>query len=442
MSLADIRRPAGEDFVALVADALPDELPAAVALRHRLHRDPRPSGFEDDTADEVCAAIAAPLDGIDPGLAEPDTSWPDSVELTEAWPEPVPGTAGLEPRRVAGTGRLLRLGPARGPSVALRAELDALPLLEHTGLPYASTSGVMHACGHDLHLAALVAVARAVRRVRRSGQAELPAGVLLVLQPREEAAPSGAADVVADPAFTAHDVRAVIGAHVQPVLPRGRVSARPGPVNASSDELVVTVSGRGGHAAYPHLTDDPVLALSATVVALHHLVSRRVNPLDSAVLAIGKVAAGTANNVVPPVAKAFGTLRALDPADRVRLREAARQVVEHTAASYGCTGTLELVENEPALHNDPRLAAAILPALAAYGLRPDETFRSCGSDDFAHFSEVLPAVMMFVGVGEEQSPDGGAPGLHDARFAPPDAVIGEVARAYLAGLSAALRLLP
>ena len=387
-------------MIAELAALVAAELPTAVALRHRLHADPRVSGQEDDTAEAVSAAIGLPTPA----------------------------------QRVAGTGRLLRLGPAGGPSVALRAELDGLPVLEQTGLPFASSSGVMHACGHDLHCAALVAVARAARRL----EGTLPCGLLLVLQPREEASPTGAGDVLASPAFVAHDVRAVIGAHVQPVLPRGVVSARPGAVNASCDELTITVSGRGGHAAYPHRADDPVLALSQTVVALHHLVSRRVDPLDSAVLTIGKLDAGTASNVIPPMARAYGTIRALDPADRKRLREAAGEVVAHTAAAYGCTGTLELVENEPVLLNDPRLASAILPALAGLGLDPDEEFRSCGSDDFAHYSEALPSAMLFVGVDEGVP---GAPGLHNSRFAPSDEVIGELANAYLAGLAGALTLL-
>ncbi|HEX4249645.1 MAG TPA: M20 family metallopeptidase [Pseudonocardia sp.] len=387
-------------MIAELAALVAAELPTAVALRHRLHADPRVSGQEDDTAEAVSAAI---------GLPRPA-------------------------ERVAGTGRLLRVGPATGPSVALRAELDGLPVLEQTGLPFAATSGVMHACGHDLHCAALVAVARAARLL----ESELPCGLLLVLQPREEASPTGAGDVLASPAFVAHDVRAVIGAHVQPVLPRGVVSARRGAVNASCDELTITVAGRGGHAAYPHRADDPVLALSQTVVALHHLVSRRVDPLDAAVLTIGRLDAGTASNVIPPVARAYGTIRALDPDDRKRLREAAHEVVTHTAAAYGCTGALELVENEPVLHNDPRLASAILPALVELGLRPDEEFRSCGSDDFAHYSEALPSAMLFVGVDEGVP---GSPGLHNARFAPPDDVLGELAGAYLAGLAGALTLL-
>src|SRR5690349_18726260 len=192
-----------------LARLVADELPAAVELRHRLHAEPRLSGDEEDTAAAVAAAIGGPA------------------------------------QRVAGTGRLLRIGPTTGPSVMLRAELDALPLTEQSRLSWASTSDVMHACGHDVHCAAVVAVARAAVKV------ELPCGLLVVLQPREEHEPSGAADVVEDPLFAAHQPFAAIGVHVQPQLARGVVSATPGPVNASSDILDIRVSGRGGHGGYP-----------------------------------------------------------------------------------------------------------------------------------------------------------------------------------------------
>lgn len=369
------------------------ELPGAIALRHRLHADPRLSGEEDDTAEAVCGAI---------------------------------GVAG---ERVAGTGRLLRLGRTTGPAVVLRAELDGLPLSERTGLVWTSTRGVMHACGHDVHCAALAAVARAAQRV------ELPCGLLIVLQPREERDPSGARDVVVDQAFTAHDVRAVIGVHVQPQLPRGVVGIGSGPVNASCDELEIMVIGQGGHGAYPHHSADPVLALAQIVVALHHLVSRRVDPLAAAVLSVGELHAGTAPNIIPELAQARATLRALDPADRGPLQEAARAVVNHTAAAYGCAGTLTVVAGEPVLVNDPKLTVATARRLPALGLVPQARFRSCGSDDFAFYTEVLPALMLFVGVADGTP---GAPGLHHPRFAPPDEVVGEVARAYLAGLRGAV----
>jgi amidohydrolase len=390
--------------LAVLAERVSAELPAAVALRRRLHADPRMSGQEDDTALAALAALEA--------------------------------GAVVSAQRVADTGRLLRIGPPDGPVVALRAELDGLPIPEATGLPFASTSGVMHACGHDLHLAALVAAARALRH--RHAERPLPCAALAVLQPREEAAPTGAGDVLADPAFQGHDVRAVLGAHVQPVLGRGWVSAAPGPVNASCDELNITIRGRGGHAAYPHRADDPVLALAQTVVALHHLVGRRVDPLHAAVITVGRLDAGTASNVIPSEARAYATLRVLDDADREPLRAEVRRVVECTAAAYGCVGELDVADNEPVLRNDPELVAALGPALEGLGLRHDVGFRSCGSDDFARFAVHGPAVMMFVGVSEGRA---GEPGLHDARFAPPDEVVGELARAYLAGFAAAARVL-
>jgi amidohydrolase len=387
-----------------LAQRVAAEIPAAVALRHRLHADPRLSGREDDTAESALAALA-PADG-------------ERVQ------------------RVAGTGRLLRVGPAEGPAVALRAELDGLPITEATGLDFASPTGVMHACGHDLHLAALVAATRALRG--RHAERPLPCAALAVLQPREEAAPTGAGDVLADPAFRAHDVRAVLGAHVQPVVDRGRVSAAPGPVNAACDELTITVRGRGGHAAYPHRADDPVLALCQTVVALHHLVGRRVDPLHAAVFTVGRVDAGTASNVIPEVARAYATLRVLDEADREPLRAEIRRVVAGTAAAYGCAGEVHTDDNEPVLSNDPALVAALGPALEGLGLRHDVAFRSCGSDDFARYAVAGPAVMMFVGVAEGGV---GEPGLHDARFAPPDELVGELALTYLAGFAAAARVL-
>lgn len=378
-----------------LADLVAAELPAATELRRRLHADPRRSGDEDDTASAVCAAI---------------------------------GVAG---ERVAGTGRLLRLGPATGPAVVLRAELDGLPLHEQTGVEWASTSDVMHACGHDVHCAAVAAVARAVQRVA------LPCGVVVLLQPREESSPVGAVDVLADPAFTFHDVRAMIGAHVQPVLPRGSIGTGVGAVNASADELDVLVTGRGGHGAYPHRSADPVLALAQIVVALHHVVSRRVDPFDAAVLTVGEVHAGTASNIIPTEARARATVRAMSPRDRERLHAAARDVVTHTAAAYGCTGTLTVVEGEPALVNDPALMRACAAHLPGHGAVPAD-FRSCGADDFAYYSEVMPSVMLFVGT-DDGTP--GAPGLHHPAFLPHDEVVGEVARAYLAGLLGAIDLL-
>ncbi|HEV7871357.1 MAG TPA: amidohydrolase [Modestobacter sp.] len=411
MSPADTSVPAlipvGEPDPALAAwfdrlsAAVADELPAAVELRHRLHADPRLSGHEQDTAATVVAAL---------GLGEG--------------------------RPVADTGRLVRVVDGPGRSVALRAELDGLAVDEQTGVPWSSTAGVMHACGHDAHLAGLVAVARAVARVGG------PAPLVLLLQPREERAPSGAADVVTSGVLTEERVDSVVAAHVQPQLAAGVVNATPGPVNAATDEFTITVTGHGGHGGYPHTTLDPVLALSAIVVNLQQLVSRRVDPTVGAVLAVTQLDAGTSFNVVPDTARARGGLRVMREDDRLMLLQALTDVATHTAAAYGCTATVHSESNEPVLANDPELARATVPWLARSGVTVDDAWRSFGADDFSHFCAGHRGLMLFLGVdGGPANGDGRRPGLHSPRFLPADDVVGEVATALLAGYLAGAELL-
>ncbi|QRP44150.1 M20 family metallopeptidase [Amycolatopsis sp. FDAARGOS 1241] len=384
------------DLAARWRAALTDELPAAIELRHRLHADPRASGDEEDTARAVTAAL-----GLGEGM------------------------------RVAKTGRLLELpGEHPGPAVALRAELDALPVAERTGVPWASNSGLMHACGHDVHLAALVAVCRAARRVG------LPRRLVAVLQPREETSPPGALDIVESGALEELGVDTVIGAHVQPRLAHNVVSAAPGPVNASTDEFEVVLHGQGGHAGYPHLVRDPVLALSQLVVSLQQLASRRIDPVHGAVCTVGRIKAGTAANVVPPTATAQGSLRLMRASDRDEALEVLAEIVHSTARAYGCTADLHLSPGEPVLVNDPALAAAAQPWLLDGGADVDVDFRSFGADDFAHYcGSGTRGLMLFVGLGDTA----GARSLHDEVFLPEDAAVGQVAGALLAGYLAALQ---
>ncbi|MBB3674468.1 amidohydrolase [Modestobacter versicolor] len=393
--------PALETWFDRLSAAVAEELPAAVELRHRLHADPRLSGEEQDTADAVVAAL---------GLGEG--------------------------RPVAGTGRLVRVVDGPGRCVALRAELDGLAVDEATGVPWTSTTGVMHACGHDAHLAGLVAVARAVARVGG------PAPLVLLLQPREERSPSGAADVVASGVLTEERVDSVVAAHVQPQLAAGVVNATPGPVNAATDEFTVTVTGHGGHGGYPHTTLDPVLALAAIVVNLQQLVSRRVDPTVGAVLAVTQLDAGASFNVVPDTARARGGLRVMREEDRELLLQALTDVAEHTATAYGCTATVHSESNEPVLANDPEIARATVPWLARGGVTVDDGWRSFGADDFSHFCTGHRGLMLFLGVdGGPETADGRRPGLHSPRFLPGDEVVGEVAAALLAGYLAGAGLL-
>jgi amidohydrolase len=423
--------PGGElaNLAAGLSAGLAGELAGAVLLRHELHAGAELSGSENRTAARVAAALGAADAAV-----------------------------------VAGTGRIVRIGPRDGPSIAIRAELDALPIPEQTGAPWASRTGAMHACGHDVHLAALVALGRAAAAVRPSGgpSAGLPAGLaaampdglaaampdglaaampdglpaalLAVLQPREEATPSGARDIVAGGELAAQRPRAVLAVHLQHQLPAGTVAAPAGTVNAACDDFEIRVDGTGGHAGYPHLVADPVLALCQVVVAVQQIVSRRTDPTHAAVVSVGALEAGRAPNVIPPAAVARGTLRALDQADRAAMHAALREIVAHTCRAHGCRGTVTIDEGEPALVNDEALAAASRPWLRAAGFAVEESFRSCGADDFARYADVAPTLMLFLGTG-------GPLPLHHPEFLPSDDTVGQVAAAMLAGYLGAVSLL-
>jgi amidohydrolase len=378
-------------LTAALRAALRDELEAARSLRRRLHAAPRVSGDEADTTAQVVEAL-----GAGPGL------------------------------EIAGTGRVVLVGtgtPARG-CIALRAELDALPVTETTGVSWAATGDAMHACGHDVHLAATVAACRAIARV------DSPVSVAALLQPREETAPSGARDIVASGLLAELGVRAVVGAHVQPQVDAGRIAVTAGLVNASVDEFEITVHGSGGHAGYPHTVRDPVVALASIVINLQQIAARRIDPVHGAVCVVGGLSAGTATNVVPSTAHAFGSLRLMRTEDRERAAKELVEIVEASAIAYGCRADVRLSDGEPALLNDPALAQAATAVLRAEGYAVVDDFRSFGADDFAHYGERLPALMLFVGV------DGGA-GLHDPRFLPPEDAVDMVADALIAGYVAA-----
>jgi amidohydrolase len=379
-------------LTATLRAAVRDELEAARSLRRRLHAAPRVSGDETDTTVMVVDALGA--------------------------------GAGLE---IADKGRVVLVGggsPSRG-CIALRAELDALPVTEATGVSWAATDGAMHACGHDVHLAATVAACRAIARV------DGPVTVAAVLQPREETAPSGARDIVASGILAELGVRAIVGAHVQPQIAAGRIAVTAGLVNASVDEFEITVRGSGGHAGYPHTVRDPIVALASIVLNLQQIAARRIDPVHGAVCMVGGLSAGTATNVVPPTAHAFGSLRLMRAEDRDRAAKELVEIVAASAASYGCQADVRLSDGEPALRNDPALAQAAAHVLRTEGYPVVDDFRSFGADDFAHYGELVPALMMFVGV------DGGA-GLHDPNFLPPDDAVDTVADALIAGYVAAV----
>lgn len=376
-------------------DLLEDELPAAVDLRHRIHADPHVSGEEGPTAQLVAEALGSP--------EAPDIHG----------------------------GRAIRLG-VPGPAVALRAELDALPIPERTGVDWASTNGTMHACGHDVHMAALVAVAR----VLSCSDERIPA--VLLLQPREEVAPGGAEDIVASGVLQDNDVRAVIGVHVQPRLTKGSFSAAPGIVNASADEFTISVQGTPGHGAYPHTTHDPVVAAAHIVTTVQFVISRFSDPMEPSVITVGSIHGGTAPNAIAESVVISGTVRAYDGDQRIHLQKALAQVAQQTAAIHGCTAAVDLRLGEPALMNDPDLAARVCRWLSFDSLTEAPPMRSCGADDFAHYGEILPSLMAFVGVSPIDSTE---ERLHSPTFLPDDATIRDVAAVMLAGYLSASEMI-
>lgn len=375
-------------------DALERHLPAAVELRHELHRRPSLSGEEAPTRDAVVAAL------------------PEGMTRTD----------------VARTGSVLRLGRP-GPAIGVRGEMDALPIHETTGVEWESRNGgVMHACAHDVHMAALVALAGAVDEIG------VPHSLLAVLQPREETYPSGAEDIMAAGVLRDQECAAMIGAHIQPTLGHQQVACVPGGVNAASDEFVVEITGSPGHAAYPHLAVDPVLTTAQVVVALQAVVSRMVDPMRSAVLGVSSIIAGEAANVIPGTARARGTLRALDPQTRGLLREQLQSVATGVAAAHGCRAEVTITPGEPVLDNHPGLTELSRVHLESRGYSISDSLRSLGSDDFSFYGEQIPALMMFVGTGA-----GG--GLHTSDFLPGDDDVRHVAQAMCAGYLAAAQMI-
>ncbi|MEV4468881.1 M20 family metallopeptidase [Nonomuraea salmonea] len=378
---------------------LSDEIPSAILLRHRLHSTPEIGGAEYET----CRAIRELL--------------------------PVPY------RSAAGTGLIARVGPSGIPSVVVRAELDALEITEETDAPFAATNGHMHACGHDVHASALLALVRAAHRMGD----DLPVPLVAVFQPSEERQPSGAVALLETGELTPEQATAMVAVHVHPDLPWGSIGAEAGAVNAAADAVLIEIEGRGGHAAYPHRTRDPVLALSHLVVAVHGLVGRHIDPLHGATITVGAVHAGSAENVIPSTAQARLTIRAMDESDQEELRAAVRKTAVHVAEAFGCTAELTFVKSEPVLVNDPALALRTQELAAGAGFTVSPPWRSCGGDDFAHYGAHAPSLMAFVGLN-------GAPGfihagLHDRRFLPPDATVAAVARAqalcYVAAITPA-----
>jgi hippurate hydrolase len=309
----------------------------------------------------------------------------------------------LEIREGASTSGLVAIlrGPANGRTVLLRGDMDALPLIEDTGLPFASeTRGAMHACGHDTHVAMLAGAARALcqKRDRLSGS------VMFMFQPGEEGhhgarfmIDDGLLDPMPDAAFALH---------ISPNMPSGAFAGRAGPLLASSDKIRIRVIGAGGHASMPHDAIDPIPVLCAIVTALQTLVTRRISVFDPAVITIAHIEAGTTDNVIPEDGRLWGTLRTLSEHTRAIAHEGIRSVAEHVALAHGARAEVLIEKGFPVTVCDGRVAdLAERTARALYGEDGWVTMKNpmMGAEDFSYVLQKTPGAMAFLGA----APQGG-----------------------------------
>lgn len=313
---------------------------------------------------------------------------------------------GFSPRECAETGLVADLNPGHpGPTIALRADLDCLPMHETTDLPYRSIhGGRAHKCGHDGHTAILLGVADVLARHR----AEVPGNVRLLFQPAEEGVRGGGAKVmVAEGALAG--VREAYGLHNWPAWPKGELRVQPGPMLAQVHMLSFTIHGKGGHGSQPQLCRDPIVAGAHLVTALQTVVSRGLGYAGGAVLSVTQFTAGTTHNVIPDTAKLRGTIRSFDPQVTERVLERLREVTDGVATTFAVDIDLHIEVGYPVTMNDPRCAEAVARVGAAL-LGEDKVSRAglpmAGGEDFAYFAQAVPAAYFFLGArrGDEDTP--------------------------------------
>ena len=337
-------------------------------------------------------------------------------------------------------------GGRPGPVVLLRADMDGLPVTETVDLPFASKVrtvyngaevGVMHACGHDTHVAILMGVAEVMAAMRQ----EIPGTVKFVFQPAEEGAPEGeeggAEMMVAEGVLTKPDVDAAFGLHIDASLEVGHLGFTRGGIYASVDDFRILVNGRQAHGAYPWTGADPVVASAYIITALQTIVSREMKLIDNAsVVTIGKITGGVRSNIIPAQVEMIGTLRALTPEDRGQLHASVRRIVNNVAESLGTSAEIKIPMSSayPVTFNNLALADEMRPVLEAVAgadkvlTKPAVT----GAEDFAFFAEKVPAMFIKLGGRPSHVKESDAPGHHTPQFSIDDSGLGLGVRALTA----------
>jgi amidohydrolase len=387
---------ATEAAVKAAATGMADEL---VAIRRHIHANPELSNREVETAKFVAGKLR------EFGFAEEDIK-----------------------TGVAHNGIIALLKGGRdGPVVGVRADMDALPITEDTGLPYASavtaeyagkTVGVMHACGHDINTTVLLGTAKALQSMRD----KVPGTVVFIFQPCEEGAPAGeeggASLIVKEGALDDPRPAAFFGLHASPEVGVGQFGYTMGPTCAAVDQLEIIISGASGHAAYPWLTHDPVVTAARVVTALQTVHSREVDTRQPSVVSIGIIEGGTRWNIIPEEVRLEGTVRTHNEEVRAFIKQRITEIVESVCESARCTGTVNWRPYGPSLISDPGLAASAAASLK--GLVGEENVvllePTMGGEDFAYYTQMAPGIFYRLGVRpegvEEMAP------LHNEQFAP------------------------
>jgi amidohydrolase len=284
--------------------------------------------------------------------------------------------------------------------VALRGDMDALPIIEANNVPYKSNNtGVMHACGHDVHTSCLLGAANILNQLK----GEFEGTVKLVFQPGEEKLPGGASLMIKEGVLKNPEVNQIIGQHVMPILPVGKVGFRKGLYMASTDEIYMTIKGRGGHGAQPHQNIDPVVAMAQVITALQQVVSRVASPIVPSVLSFGKIIANGATNIIPNEVYLEGTFRTLDEEWRAKAHESIVKMAKGISESFGCQCDIEIRKGYPFLKNNPELTQRAIDNAVKYMGEENVVNLDMwmAAEDFAYYSQELPACFYRLGTRNE-----------------------------------------